>query len=87
MEIKILKNEKNELEVELDNQTVAELVRVYLNKDSSVKLGVWKREHYSKPVILKITSEGKSAKKALQDAIDKIQKDLQKYADEFKKAK
>ena len=87
MEIKILKDEKNLLEVQIDNQTVAELVRVYLNKDDSVKLGVWKREHYSKPVILRIETEGKSAKKALQDAISKAQKDLKRCADEFKKVK
>ncbi len=85
MEIKVLKDEKNELEVQIDNQTVAELVRVYLNEDDSVKLGVWKKEHYSKPVILRVESDGKSAKKALQDAISKAQKDLEKYADEFKK--
>ena len=87
MEVKIIKDEKNELEVQLDNQTVAELVRVYLNQDDNVKLGAWKREHYSKPVVLRIEAEGKSAKKALQDAISKAQKDLKKYADEFKKAK
>ena len=87
MEIKILKEEKNELEIELDNQTVAEIIRVYLNKDDCVKLGVWKKEHYSKPVILKIISEGKTAKKALNDAILKLQKDLKKYKTEFEKAK
>tara|TARA_Y100000034_G_C6717431_1_gene317237 strand:- start:346 stop:615 length:270 start_codon:yes stop_codon:yes gene_type:complete len=87
MEIKILKDEKNELEVQLDNQTVAELVRVYLNKDDAVKLAAWKSEHYSRPLILKIQTEGKTAKKALQDAISKVQKDLKKYNDEFKKAK
>lgn len=87
MDIKILKNEKNELEVQFDNQTIAELVRFYLNEDSSVKLGAWKREHYSKPVILKVVTEGKTAKKALHDAIAKAQKDLKKYSDEFKKAK
>jgi len=87
MEIKVLKDEKNELEVEIDNQTVAEVVRVYLNQDSAVKLGAWKKEHYSRPLILKIVSEGKSAKKALSDAIAKAQKDLKKYSDEFKKAK
>ena len=87
MEIKVLNDDKNELEVQLDNQTIAELVRVYLNQDSSVKLGAWKKEHYSKPLILKIVTEGKTAKKALQDAIAKAQKDLKKYADEFKKAK
>jgi len=87
MDIKILKDEKNELEVQFDNQTIAELVRVYLNEDSAVKLGVWKREHYSKPVILKIVTEGKTAKKALHDAIANAQKDLKRYLDEFKKAK
>jgi len=87
MEIAILKDEKNELEVQIDNQTVAELVRVYLNQDEAVKLGVWKRDHYSKPVVLKVVTEGKTAKKALNDAIAKAQKDLQKYADEFKKSK
>ena len=87
MEIKILKDEKNELEVQLDNQTIAELVRVYLNEDDSVKLGAWKREHYSRPVILRVETDGKTAKKALADAISKIQKDLEKYSSEFKKSK
>lgn len=86
MEIKILKDEKNELEVQIDNQTIAELVRVYLNEDDSVKLGAWKKEHYSKPLILKIITDGKTAKKALQDAITKARKDLEKYSDDFKKA-
>jgi len=87
MNIKILKDEKNELEIQFDNQTIAEIVRVYLNEDFAVKLGAWKREHYSKPIILKVITEGKTAKKALHDAIAKSQKDLKKYADEFKKAK
>mgnify|MGYP001612430474 CR=1 FL=1 len=86
MEIKILRDEKNELEFQIDNQTIAELVRVYLNEDDSVKLGVWKKIHYSRPLVMKITTEGKTAKKALQDAISKAKKDLDKYRDEFKKA-
>ena len=87
MEIQILKDEKNDLEVSMDNQTIVEVVRSYLNKDSSVKLAAWKKEHYSKPLILKVKTEGKAAKKALSDAISNIQKDLDKYKDEFKKAK
>lgn len=86
MELKIIKDEKNELEVQIDNQTVAELVRVYLNQDDSVKMGAWKKEHYSKPLILRVVTEGKTAKKALQDAIAKARKDLEKYSEEFKKA-
>ncbi len=87
MEIKIIRDEKNELELTIDNQTVVEILRVYLNQDSAVKLGAWKKEHYSKPFILKIKTEGKTAKKALHDAVAKIQKDLDKYKEEFKKAK
>ena len=87
MEINILKDEKNDLEVSINNQTVAELVRVYLNKDDKVKLGAWRKDHYSKPIKLKIVTEGKTAKKALSDAIALASKDLDKYKDEFKKAK
>ena len=87
MELKIIKDEKNELEVQMDNSTVAELVRIYLNEDESVKLGVWRREHYSRPLVLRILTEGKTAKKALSDAIGKARKDLEKYSDELKKAK
>ena len=87
MEVTIIKDEKNNLEVQIDNQTIAELVRVYLNQDSAVKVGAWKKEHYSKPLILKVQTEGKSAKKVLQDAIAKAQKELKQYGDEFKKSK
>ena len=87
MEIKIISDEKNELEFEIDNQTIAELLRVYLNQDSNVKLGAWKKEHYSKPLKIKIITEGKTPKKALQDAIGKVQKELTSYKNEFTKAK
>lgn len=86
MELKIIKEDKNELQISIDNLTVAELVRVYLNEDESVKLGAWRKEHYSKPIILKIVTEGKTPKKALQDAIAKAKKDLEKYSEEFKKS-
>ncbi|MEK6914811.1 MAG: RpoL/Rpb11 RNA polymerase subunit family protein [Nanoarchaeota archaeon] len=87
MEINIINDEKNELVVSIDNQTIVEIIRTYLNKDSNVKLAAWKKEHYSKPLILKIKTDGKTAKKALSEAISKIQKDLEKYKEEFKKAK
>ncbi len=87
MEIKILREEKNDLELTIDNQTVAELVRVYLNKDDKVTMAAWRKVHYSKPLILKIVTDGKTAKKALHDAIEHAMKDLDNYKDEFKKAK
>ncbi len=86
MEIKILKDEKDNLLIEINNQTVAELLRVYLNKDDGVELAAWKREHPNKPVIFEIKTKGKTAKKALNDAIASIEKDTGKIADEFKKA-
>lgn len=86
MEIKILHDEKNELEFQIDNQTIVEILRVYLNEDDSVKLASWRKEHYSKPFLFKIETEGKTAKKALSDAISRLQKDLDKYGDEFKKS-
>ena len=86
MEVKIIKEEKDNLVLELNNQTVAEILRVYLNEDSSVELAVWKREHPEKPVILEVKTKGKSAKKALEDAASAIEKDTEKYAEEFKKA-
>jgi DNA-directed RNA polymerase subunit L len=87
MDIKILKDDKNELKAEIGNLTVVEILRVYLNEDSSVNLAAWKREHPTKRPMLHIKTTGKTAKKALQDAIDSIQKDTNKIFDEFKKAK
>lgn len=87
MEIKILKDEKQELKVQINNLTIVELLRVYLNQDSTVKFAAWKREHPSKAPILLIKTDGKTAKKALQDAISKIEKDVTKVLNEFKKAK
>jgi len=86
MEARIIKDDKSELTFELDNQTVAELLRMELNKDDDVELAAWKREHPEKPVIFEIKTSGKSAKKVLQDAIASLEKQLDKIQDEFKKA-
>ena len=87
MEVNILKNDKQELKVQVDNLTVVEILRFYLNKDEAVKFAAWRREHPSKPPILHIKTQGKGAKKALQDAISKMEKDTGKLLSEFKKAK
>lgn len=85
--LKVLKSESNELEVELDNLTLAEILRVYLNKDSGVTFAAWKREHPTKNPILKVKTKGKTAKKAINDAVDSITKDLDKALADFKKMK
>ena len=87
MELKILKNSKEELEVELENLTLVELLRVYLNKDSGVSFAAWRRDHPSEKPVLKIVTKGKTAKKALSDAINSVVKDLDNLEDDFKKMK
>ncbi len=87
MEIKVLKNEKEEIELELESLTIAEILRVYLNKDSSVTFAAWKREHPTKKPLLLVKTKGKTAKKAIYEAVSAITKDLDKIDSEFKKMK
>ncbi|MEK6827547.1 MAG: RpoL/Rpb11 RNA polymerase subunit family protein [Nanoarchaeota archaeon] len=87
MEMDILRNEKEELELETDSLTIVEILRVYLNKDSAVTFAAWKREHPTKKPILLVKTKGKSAKKAIEEAVSAITKDLDKIEDDFKKMK
>jgi len=87
MEVNILKDSKDEIEVELESLTIAEILRVYLNKDSSVSFAAWKREHPTKKPILAVRTKGKTAKKAIADAIVSLEKDLDKVYSDFKKMK
>ncbi len=87
MDIKIIKNEKNEIEVEIDDITIAEILRVYLNKDSAVNFAAWKQEHPTKNPILKVKTKDKTAKKAINDAVTQITKELDKIESDFKKLK
>ena len=86
MDIKILKSEKNELEVEISNLTIAEILRVYLHKDDSVVFAAWRRDHPSKPAVLRVETKGKTPKKALEDAISLITKEAEKIVSDVKKA-
>lgn len=87
MEVKILKEDKNEIELEIENLSIAEILRVYLNKDSSVKFVAWKRTHPTEKPILKVQTEGKAVKKIINDAISDLTKDLDKVSDDFSKLK
>ena len=87
MELRVLKNSKEELEVELENLTLVELLRVYLNQDDSVVSAAWRRNHPTEKPILRILTKGKTTKKALSDAISLAVKDLDKAEQEFKKMK
>ena len=87
MEINVIKDSKEEIEVEIGSLTMVEILRVYLNKDSSVTFAAWKREHPTKKPILAVRTKGKTPKKALSDAIASITKDLDNIESDFKKLK
>jgi len=83
MNVEIVKEEKNDLEVKVDNSTIAEILRVYLNRQG-IQFAAWRQEHSSKPVILKIESSGKTAKKAISEAAETIKKDCDKILKSLK---
>ncbi len=87
MEINIIKDSKNEIETEIENMTLAEILKNYLDKDSSVTFAAWKREHPTKKPILKVQTKGKTAKKAIEEAISMIIRDLDKFEKDFEKLK
>jgi DNA-directed RNA polymerase subunit L len=84
MEIEVLKDEKNELEVKLSSLTIAEVLRVYLNKEGA-KLAAWKRGHPTESPVLHI--EGDNPKKLLKGAISQIEKEVDSIVADFKKLK
>lgn len=83
MEINILKSSKDEIEMQVENLTIAELLKVYLNKDPGVSFAAWKREHPSEKTVLDVKTKGKTAKKAIADAVAAITKDLDKIENDF----
>lgn len=87
MDIKVLSDSKNEIEVEVGSLTIAEILRVYLNKDSAVEFAAWRRKHPTENPVLKVVTKGKTAKKAINDAVGSIGKDLDKTLSDFKKLK
>jgi DNA-directed RNA polymerase subunit L len=87
MEINVLNKTKNEINVEISSLTLIEILRVYLNKDSGVTFVAWKREHFTKNPVLKVKTKGKDSKKAIDDAVLAITKDLEVIEFDFKKLK
>jgi DNA-directed RNA polymerase subunit L len=84
MEIKILKDEKDCLDLEISSLTIAEVLRVYLNKEGA-KLAAWKKDHQTSNPVLHI--EADNPKKLLKAAIKALEKEIDKTVDEFKKLK
>ena len=87
MEIKFLKNTKNEVEVQIQDLTLAEILRVYLNNEPEVTFVAWKREHMTEKPILKIKTKDKDVKVIVKSAIETITKDLDDVLGNFKAMK
>ena len=79
MNVEIVKQDKNEIELRINNITVAEILRVYLNQQG-IEFAAWRREHPSKPVIFRIEAKSGTVKKAVSDAVSAIKKDLSKIS-------
>lgn len=75
MNIEIVHAEKGDVELKIDNPTLAEIMRVYLN-EHGVKFAAWRREHPSKPVIMRIQAASGTVKKAVAEAVAAIHKDI-----------
>ena len=75
MNVEIISQESGLIELRVDNLTVAEILRVYLN-NNGIKFAAWRRDHLTKPVIFRIESSGKTVKKAISEAVSSINKDL-----------
>ena len=82
MNIEIIKQEKDEVELKLDNLTVAEIVRAYLYENGA-EFAAWRREHPSKPLVFKV--KGSNVKKAVSDTVTHIKKDCDKIKALLKK--
>jgi len=87
MEVKILEDSKDDMRIEIDNLTIAEIMRVYLNKDSAVTFAAWRRNHPTENPVLAFKTKGKTTKKALSDAVALLEKDLDVLSSDFKKLK
>lgn len=75
MHIEIISQGANECELRIDNLTVAEIVRVYL-QEQGIKFAAWRRDHLTRPAIFRVESSGKTVKKAVNEAVSAISKDL-----------
>ena len=53
--------------------------------EHGAEFAVWRREHPSKPVIMKIKTSGKTIGKSVSDAVSAIKKDCDELVKDLKK--
>ena len=86
MKVKVLENKTNELKLEIDDSTICEALRKELWEDKTLIQASYSRKHSIESPVLVIQTEGKSAKKALQDAIARLEKKSEEFAKSIKAA-
>ncbi len=74
MKIKVIENKTNELKVEIDDSTICEALRKELWEDKTVTQASYSRKNPIENPVLLVQTEGKGAKKALQDALSRLEK-------------
>jgi len=84
MQIEIIKEDKNEIELKIDNLTIAEVLREVLY-EKGADFAAWRIEHPSKPVIMRIHSNEKNVKKVISEAVAELSKKCEKYKELVKK--
>lgn len=89
MEIKILKDEKDHIEVELvgETHTIANAVKDECYNDSNVVSATYSIEHPFKPnPKLTVRTKSGTAKKALKEAAERLEKTASDFESKLKKA-
>ena len=89
MEIEVKEQEKNKLEfvIKGERHTFPSLLKNALLKDSKVKFAAYKLLHPNdSDAHFALSTEGKDPKKALADALKRMESDLSDFKKEVKKA-
>ncbi len=83
MKIEIIEQDKNSVDFTIDNMTISEVMREYLNKEG-VEFAAWRREHPNKPLLMKVKSTS-NVNKSISDAVSAIKKDCNTLVSGLKK--
>jgi DNA-directed RNA polymerase subunit L len=90
MEIKILEETKNKLKfvVKDEDHTVLNMLKEELWKDENVKISAYRIDHplVGVPEMTVEATQGNNPRKAISDAVKRLNKKLDKLQEEFKKS-
>ncbi|MFT4304122.1 MAG: RpoL/Rpb11 RNA polymerase subunit family protein [Candidatus Woesearchaeota archaeon] len=90
MEIEILEESKNKIHFKIkgEDHTILNLLKEELWNDKNVKIAAYRMDHplIGIPEMTVEVTQGNEAKKAIIDAVKRLDKKLDKVKDEFKSA-